>query len=63
MYDDFGINMVNKNRGLVGSGLQDETRTRVWLAALPPLPKNENFRGPRLLWVPLRLISHEKDYA
>ena len=25
---------------LVGSGLQEETRTRVWLAALPPLPTN-----------------------
>ena len=24
-------------------------------------PKIKNFRGPRLLWVPLRLISHEKD--
>ena len=27
-------------RVLVGSGLQEETRTRVWFAALPPLPKN-----------------------
>ena len=26
-------------------------------------PKIKNFRGPRLLWVPLRLISHEKDYT
>ena len=24
-------------------------------------PKIKNFRGPRLLWVPLRFISHEKD--
>ena len=32
---------------LVGRGLQEETRTRVWLAALPSLPKNRQILGAR----------------
>ncbi len=37
----------------VEMGLQDETRTRVWHAAISPLPKIKNFRGPQ--WQSLNL--------
>ena len=33
------------HRSFVEMGLQDETRVRVWLAAISPLPKNWKFSG------------------
>ena len=36
---------MNCNRSFVEMGLQDETRVRVWLAAISPLPKNQQIFG------------------
>ena len=38
---------INYNRFVV-SGLRQWTRSRVKVAALPPLPKNQDFRGPHI---------------
>ena len=37
--------VIYYHRSFVEMGLQDETRVRVWLAAISPLPKNQQIFG------------------
>ena len=44
-YVSIQYSVIYYHRSFVEMGLQDETRVRVWLAAISPLPKNRQIFG------------------